>query len=99
MNFFAQQLSVFDRELADANCGRAFTDQRGISVVMLSAQVQERINVDVVEFEFRDRALRSLAARSFDDRIIKRAALLRLKIFARRESAVAELARVIVLQD
>src|SRR5882757_8642738 len=99
MNFFGQQLRIFDRELAGANCVRTLADQRGISVVMLAAQVQERIDINVVEFEFRDRALRVFSARSIDDRIVKRAPLLRLKIFARRDCVSIEFAGVKVVQN
>src|ERR1700735_4337946 len=40
---------AFDRELAGANRGGALAHERRVSVVVVAAQVQERIEVDVVE--------------------------------------------------
>ena len=77
---------AFDRELARANRRRALADQRGIGVVVLAAQVQERIDVDVVELELGNRTLGRLAVGRFDDRIVERAALRGLEILARRKS-------------
>src|SRR5208282_4493927 len=66
---------AFDRELARANCRRALANQRGIGVVVVAAQVQERVDVDVVEIEFGDREFGRFAVGSFDDRVVEGAAL------------------------
>ena len=66
---------------------------------MLSAEVQKRIDVDVIELEFGDRSLGRFAIGSFDDRVVKRTALCRLEILARRKTAGAEFARVKIVED
>ena len=54
---------------------RALAHQRRIGVVVVAAQMQERIDIDVVEFELRDLRLGRVAARSFHDGVVERAAL------------------------
>src|ERR1700678_585240 len=95
----AKDSRAFDRQLARANGCGALADECGIGVIVIAAQVQERIDVDVVELELRDRAFGGLAVGSFDDRIVERAALRGLEILARRKSLGAELARVKVVED
>src|SRR5258708_8419297 len=90
---------AFDRELARANCLCALAHKGGVGVVVLTAQVQERIDIDVVELEFCNRVLGGVEVGRLDDRIVERATLRGLEILARRKSVGAQLARVKIVQD
>src|ERR1700730_2210263 len=78
---------------------RALAHQRRIGVVMLAGQVQERFDIDVVEFHFTDFFLGGGTARRAQYNVVEAPALVGLKVLARRNRDGIDLACMIIVED